>query len=367
MSAQVNVKGNKNGLVRRIALAGGCLAILGGATAKLVANRNAIETESRAMSTWVERTPVRVVAPEQVTAREVVSSPGTVEPVSEVRILARVAGKMVSAPFDVGAKVGSGTVLATIQADGLEERLAMAQAALGKSRRDRERLESARAYGGVSAQDAELSELSLKQALKEHADVLRERSDQSVKSPLDGCISSRRAELGAYVNPGDELYVVSSCRDVKVVAQASQDDLGRLKPGAKVTVRFDIASDRPLAGKIARIAPKPDQIGSYRVEVAIPQGREVVPQLGATAQVEMEATASAGAWRLEIPRHCLVGSALFPQVFVVRGDSVVLCPIVIGARDGERLVVTAGLSQDDRVVVDGQINIQGGTKVRVLK
>lgn len=367
MSAQMTAEGGKQLTARCLLIAGGCLLVVAAAAAKLVVHRGELEKEARSMSTFVDRVPVRTVAPHRLDGRFLVASPGIVAPSVEMGVRSRLAGKVVSVPLQVGARVSVGTVLARLQGDGVSERFAATSYALDRSKHDKARLESARTYGGVSAQDVEASELALKQAVQDDADAARAREDEFVRSPIAGCVSSRTVDAGANVNIGDELFVVSSCSDVKISAQVAQFELERLNPGDSAVVRLDVSPEHPLGGTIARIAPKPDQAGNYAVEIRLHEVAGNPPRLGTTTLVEMVAAERAEKGLLGIPRRCLVGSALSPQVFVVQGDSVTLRAVVLGGRMGEQLVVRSGLAATDRVVADGQINLQGGTKIRVLK
>ena len=57
---------------------------------------------------------------------------------------------------------------------------------------------------------------------------------------------------------------------------------------------------------------------------------------------------------------------LSPSVFVLEGDSVVLRNIRVNPINEEVLVVISGLKEGERVITSGQINLEQGTKVRVL-
>jgi multidrug efflux pump subunit AcrA (membrane-fusion protein) len=69
---------------------------------------------------------------------------------------------------------------------------------------------------------------------------------------------------------------------------------------------------------------------------------------------------------LTIPRDALVGSIKEPQVFVVDGTTARLRPIVVGSISGGTLSVTAGLREGERVVVNGQNNLQDSTSVSII-
>ena len=52
------------------------------------------------------------------------------------------------------------------------------------------------------------------------------------------------------------------------------------------------------------------------------------------------------------------------MVFVVKGDQVERRAIGVGERDGDRTRVEAGLSEGERVVIDGAEGLADGDRVR---
>ena len=81
-----------------------------------------------------------------------------------------------------------------------------------------------------------------------------------------------------------------------------------------------------------------------------------------------KATVTSGgqAQRIIIPASVMVGTSLQPQVYLVKNDKVVLQNIVISERLENKVVVTEGLSDGDKIVTNGFINLFDGAKI-ILK
>jgi multidrug efflux pump subunit AcrA (membrane-fusion protein) len=70
---------------------------------------------------------------------------------------------------------------------------------------------------------------------------------------------------------------------------------------------------------------------------------------------------------LTIPRNALLGSAKKPQVYVAQNGIAVLREIVIGRNNGKIIEVFSGLSEGEKVITNGQINLVDSSKIELAK
>jgi multidrug efflux pump subunit AcrA (membrane-fusion protein) len=71
---------------------------------------------------------------------------------------------------------------------------------------------------------------------------------------------------------------------------------------------------------------------------------------------------------LVLPRKAITGSLQDAKVYVVENDSIAIeRPVKLGVSAGEKVEVTAGLSEGERVVVSGQMNLHQGARVQIVK
>jgi multidrug efflux system membrane fusion protein len=69
-----------------------------------------------------------------------------------------------------------------------------------------------------------------------------------------------------------------------------------------------------------------------------------------------------------IPAEAPQMSAKGPFVYVVKPDSTAeLRPVTVGQRQGDLVVIDKGLQADERVVINGQLGVTPGAKVRVVQ
>ena len=75
-----------------------------------------------------------------------------------------------------------------------------------------------------------------------------------IRSPIDGYVSNRAAQVGAYVKQGAYLVSVVPATGLWVDANFKEDQLARIRPGQTATVRTDVLPHQPLHGRVLSLA-----------------------------------------------------------------------------------------------------------------
>ena len=75
-----------------------------------------------------------------------------------------------------------------------------------------------------------------------------------IRSPIDGYVSSRAAQVGAYVEPGAYLISVVPASGLWVEANFKEDQLARMKPGEMASVTADVLPHHPFHGRVLSLA-----------------------------------------------------------------------------------------------------------------
>jgi membrane fusion protein, multidrug efflux system len=76
-----------------------------------------------------------------------------------------------------------------------------------------------------------------------------------IRSPLDGSVGNRAAQVGAYAARGAYLISVTPERDLWVDANFKEDQLARMVPGQTATVTVDALSGHVFHGRVASLTP----------------------------------------------------------------------------------------------------------------
>jgi membrane fusion protein (multidrug efflux system) len=112
--------------------------------------------------------------------------------------------------------------------------------------------------------DAEITEAKAAVAQAE-ADVKTGKLNlgyTEIRSPIDGYVGNRSAQVGAYVNTGAYLITIVPTRGLWVDANFKEDQLARMRPGQPVAVVADVLPGHVFQGRVQSLAPGAGQIFS---------------------------------------------------------------------------------------------------------
>ena len=76
-----------------------------------------------------------------------------------------------------------------------------------------------------------------------------------IRSPIDGYVGNRAAEIGAYVASGAYLVTIIPAHDLWVDANFKESQLERMAPGEAATVVADVLPDHVFHGDVISVAP----------------------------------------------------------------------------------------------------------------
>jgi membrane fusion protein, multidrug efflux system len=76
-----------------------------------------------------------------------------------------------------------------------------------------------------------------------------------LRSPIDGYVGDRSAQIGAYVTAGTQLLSIAPAHGLWVDANFKEDQIGGMRPGQPATIVADVARGHVLHGHIISLAP----------------------------------------------------------------------------------------------------------------
>src|SRR5262249_4853214 len=197
------------------------------------------------------------------------------------------------------------------------------------------------------------------------------RGDARLKSPVDGIVLQRDADVGELISPGKPAFVLADTSVVKAQFGVPDLDVHNLKLGSALSVALDALPGRDFSGQITSIAPSADQkTRLFEVEVSIPNPQRLL-KVGMIASLTLEATKSEGV--PTVPLNAVVRSRNQPDqysVFIIeeRGDhpAAHLQSVSLGEAFGNRIAVQSGVNVGDRVITSGANRLVDGEVVQVI-
>jgi RND family efflux transporter MFP subunit len=292
---------------------------------------------------------------------------GTFEASQQLEFPAENNGRVVRVLVDEGDAVRVGQVLAVIKGDQLSIELQNMQASYQNAVADNQRYENAFKTGGVTKQQLDQAKLNLVNAKARYDQARINFGDASIKSSINGIVNKRNIEPGSVVSPGTVLFELVNVSTLKLRVTVTEQQVANLKKGTEVPVKVSVYPDKEFKGKITFIAPKADESLNFPVDIEITNNPNNQIKAGMYGSAKFGNSAANQPSVLTIPRIAFIGGVGNSQVFVVNDSVAKLVKITAGRIFGEEVEVLGGLKEGDVVVTSGQINLQDGTKVSVIK
>lgn len=320
--------------------------------------------------------PTSVVQPGAAPAMRTVS--GIVRSSNVSPVAARIAGDVLRVHVSEGDRVRAGQILVELDARegraGADRSRAAAQEierAIEGARANAdlasvtfERIEALEARGSASRQELDDAKARHQSAQSELARTLARRAEvqaqgaqaatllsySTVRAPIDGVVTARLVDPGAFAAPGMPLVIVEESRSVRVEATVPEDLPVRV--GDRVEIRTNTG---PTDGTVTHVQPRVDPVTRSSLVKIAP-----LSMAGLTSGSAVTVSFTAGTREvIVIPPSAIVRNGSLTSVYVVGADGVVRLRLVTLGRNHE---VLSGLAAGERIVTDSS-RVSEGVKV----
>ena len=292
---------------------------------------------------------------------------GNFEPIQELTFSAEKSGKVISVLVKEGDYVNVGQTLVIVRSDFVDVNAQTAKASYDNAKADYARYENAFKTGGVTKQQLDQAKLALTNAGANLKQANINVGDTRLKAPIKGFINKKYIEPGSILTgmPASAMFDIVNVSKLKLKVTVTETQVASLKTGSPVTVSASVFPDKVFTGKIIFIAAKADESLNFAVEIEIANSTDNNLKAG------MYGTANFGSKQTQelkvVPRNAFVGSVNGNQVFVVENGKAKLKKVVAGRILGEQVEIVDGLSDGEAVITTGQINLQDGSLVEIIK
>lgn len=328
--------------------------------------------ENEAKTAIVAEKNATVSVRTEVVKTEVVSldfvSNGNFEPVQELKFSAEKSGKITKILAKEGDYVSVGQTLAIVRSDVVNVNAQNANAVYQNAVADYNRFENAFKTGGVTKQQLDQAKLQMVNAKSQLTQANINVGDTRIKAPISGFINKKYIEVGSIITgmPATELFDIVNVSKLKLNVTVNESQVATLKVGNSVNVTASVYPDKSFSGKITFIAAKADQSLNFPVEIEITNNATKDLKAGMYGTAAFASNQQKQALKI-VPRNAFVGSVSSNQIFVIENGTAKLKTVTAGKILGDKVEILNGLEDGDQVIVTGQINLQDGTKVEVIK
>lgn len=322
---------------------------------KLASNKKKINENKEVVDRSHIPTAVRIATVKTRPLNTKISHSSIVDPNEVASIAPGASGKIQSLSIDLGTKVLKDQRIGKIDTKVIDVQLENLQLTVNKLKRDYERnkeLFEGQALSETQYLDSKFAYDSRMLDLKQ---LQQQIDDSYIKSPITGIITAKNNLRGEFVSAGTPIATVVATDLLKIYVFVNQSEVRFIHQNQTAVVTTSMMAGKEFMGKVNYIAPNADNNLNYKVEVLI--NKKENPDLRTGTYVNVKFDTKSEEEVLQVPKKALVGGLKDAYVFVMNGDRAERRNIHVGRENGPYIEVIDGLKENDKVVVDGQINI----------
>lgn len=317
-----------------------------------------------------------VVAPETLERRLPLT--GTLTPLTQATVRAKVAGELVELGAREGETVRQGQVLARIDPTEVRARVAAREADVEAARAQLVAAEKNRAMQQALLDKRFISQNAFDSVLSSH-EVARARlraaeaelvvarkslGDAVLAAPFSGIVAERHAKPGERVALDGKVITLVDLSRLELEAAVPAAEIARVRVGQKLDFRVDGFGERAFSGRIERINPA-TVAGSRSINVYA-----VIDNADGRLRGGMFAQGAASIGELSggivVPASAVREQAGETFVYALVEGAVKRKPVKLGAADGAgRVQVLEGLEPGERIVRNNLGSLREGAAARL--
>lgn len=324
--------------------------------------------------------PVQTLVLQQGTTQNFRRFPGEVLAGRTFEMSFDVAGRMIERPAQRGMVAQKGVLLARLDPENFEARLASSNARLANAREELDRRRQLRERGVISASEFDQFALDFQVAEAEQREAQRALNDTRLMAPFDGIVARTLLDNHSSVRPKQPVLVYQDVSKLEVDIEVPEQSMALLGMGVNVEEargRLEAKVEFPaVPGRYFELSLKSFQAAATEVartfrvtfDLVPPTDVNILPGMTCTVLVrqlgEPEAAVEAGVY--EVPNQALgvvdgtsVLWRLNPETLTVSS-----VPVEMLGPVGQSLRVRApGLHAGEEIVISGVRFLSEGMKV----
>jgi len=287
----------------------------------------------------------------------------------DVMIEAEESGVILRLFADRGDRVSAGDAIAKIDDQILQTQVDQARAAAELASQTWDRRKRLWEEDQVGSEIAYLeAKFSAEQAAAVLAGLERRLSRTVIRAPYSGILDERHVDVGAMVGPGETVGRLVDLDPIKVFAGVPERYATDVQVGADAHIGFEALGDAVYSAPIRYVGATINP-GSrtFPIEVEVANtDRSIKPQMVANMSITRQRVEDA----LVVPQDALVrvedGYVVFVAVDEGGETLAIVRPVELGPTRRNLVVIEAGLSSGEQLIVVGQKSVANGDRVNIV-
>ncbi len=192
-----------------------------------------------------------------------------------------------------------------------------------------------------------------------------------VRAPFSGIITNIQVSPGQHVSTGSDLFTLVNIDKVQVHAKVLESEIGKMKVGREVELKFSAYPGQVFKGRVHAISPIVDPADKTCNVIVEMVNVDQAVKPGMHAEVEIAAEIYPD--RLLVPQDAILTRNQRKLVFVVEGDRAKWKYIAIGLENEEYAEVLptddpgGEIEPGNQVLIDGHFTIAHDARIRIVQ
>lgn len=303
---------------------------------------------------------VRVVKPVITDIESRLSYMGTVHANSEVNVIARVQGTVLSLPKAEGARVNQGDLVAELDVldlNAIVERLQVDLDYWNRRYESDKRLVEAEA---LPSEQAEASRRAFRTAKAALAEAEAKLAKAKEFSPIRGRVLSWLAEPGQHLMPGQPILLLGN-DDLEIHVEVVEEDLRR---GVKVDISVNVLGwqGNKFQSRVSEVSPiASGPARAFTVRIPVPKNEAEDIRIGASMRMDFVLKSSLNCVALPVEAISQEGGR--PHIFLIIQNIAKKQRVTVGIEQEGLVEVTFPWNGKDLVAISNLSSLSDGTPV----
>lgn len=184
---------------------------------------------------------------------------------------------------------------------------------------------------------------------------------QNIKAPKSGEVVQLSVEEGDIATDAEPLAMIVDIEKIKVNFSVTSKIRSLLEKDATYT---SVIEDQEYETEVTSIDVMPDETGLYPVEASVEnEDGDVLPGMVAVMNVPEKRIKSA----IILPSAAIIEESDGAFVYVIEDGRAIKTEITITEAQSDRTAIEGEVNAGDQVVINGQLTLDDGSKVKVVK
>ena len=290
---------------------------------------------------------------------------GTIEESSSVSLCFSGTGTIERVLVSEGERIIKGQLLASLNSGTARNAYASAKSTLNQAQDAYNRLKPLHEKGSLTDIKFIEAESGLEKAKAMEAIAKKSVEDCNLYAPMGGVISSRSVEEGVNVMPGMPAFKLVSIEEVDVKISIPENEISEIGIGQPASIVISALNNKEYKGAIYKKGVEGNLLSrTYDIRIRLKNTQlELMPGMVCKVYIEQPDKPE----NIAIPNRAIqISHDNKKFVWLADGNTAKRRFITTGSLSNSGVIVETGLSEGDKLIIEGYQKVSEGMKINII-